>query len=74
MEESRLGRELSRKIKKLTRLGPDAEGDGFTEHLETQAGRASEQILAHFHAEIARLSSEMQGPCGKLNVLGWLSE
>lgn len=51
MEESRLGRELSRKIKKLTRLGPDAEGDGFTEHLETQAGRASEQILAHFHAE-----------------------
>ena len=38
MEDSRLGRELSRKVKKLARLGPDAEGDGFTEHLETQAG------------------------------------
>ena len=36
--ENRMGQGLSRKIKQLARLGPDAEGDGLTEHLETRIG------------------------------------
>lgn len=75
MEERRLGQELSRKVKKLMRLGPDAEGDGFTEHSETQAGvepvSASPPIST---LRVARLSKEIQGSCGKLDMLDWLSE
>lgn len=75
MEERRLGQELSRRVKKLTRLGPDAEGDGFTEYSETHAGVEPVSTSPPISTlRVARLSSEIQGSCGKLDVLDWLSE